>query len=141
MSKLFEQKCLRHYRLLNKYYLIAVDATGIVSFDKPYCEHCLTRKSKEGKMTYFHYVLEAKFVTSDGLALSLVSEWIKNPAGKFDKQEENSLKTVHEELVLIKKRSPQAGYYTIKEDWRITYEFRFHTGIDYHQKYTLNWVQ
>jgi len=78
MSCMFEQKWLREYRLLNKYYLVAVDATGVVSFDEPHCEHCLTKKSKSGKITYFHYVLEAKLITRDGHALSLASEWIEN---------------------------------------------------------------
>lgn len=87
MSNLFEQKWLREYRLLNKYYTIAVDATGVVSFDKPHCEHCLSRKSKNGKVTYFHYVLEAKLVTEDGHCISLCTEWIENPTGDFDKQD------------------------------------------------------
>ena len=86
-SELFEQKWLRKYRLLGKYRLVAVDATGIVSFDKPHCEHCLTKKSKNGKITYFHYVLEAKLVTRDGHAISMASEWIENPTGEFDKQD------------------------------------------------------
>jgi hypothetical protein len=87
MSDLFEQKWLRDYRLFGKYYLVVVDATGVVSFDKRHCPHCLTKKSKNGKVTYFHYVLEAKLVTSDGHALSLASEWIENPEGDFDKQD------------------------------------------------------
>ena len=96
MSLLFEQKWLRKYRLLDIYYLIAVDATGIVSFDRRHCPHCLTKTIKEGKngrklkkakTIYFHYVLEAKLVTSNGLALSLASEWIENPVGDFVKQD------------------------------------------------------
>jgi hypothetical protein len=87
MSRLFEQKWLRPYRLLGSYYLIAVDATGVVSFDKPHCKHCLTKKSKSGKVTYFHYVLEAKLVTAAGHCFSLASEWVENPSGDFDKQD------------------------------------------------------
>lgn len=87
MSRLFDQKCLRGYRLFNKYYLVVVDATGVVSFDSRHCEHCLTKKSKNGKITYFHYVLEAKLVTPDGHCLSLATEWIENPEGDFDKQD------------------------------------------------------
>jgi hypothetical protein len=60
--------------LLAEYYLVAVDATGVVSFDHRHCEHCLTKTSKNGKVSYFHYVLEAKLVTSDGHCLSLASE-------------------------------------------------------------------
>jgi len=87
MSGLFGQKALRGDRLCGKYYPVAVDATGVVSFDHRHCPHCLTRTSKNGATTYFHYVLEAKLVTRDGLCLSLASEWIENPAGEFDKQD------------------------------------------------------
>ena len=87
MSQLFEQKWLREYRLLDKYYLVAIDATGIVSFDKPHCEHCLTKKSKTGKTTYFYYVLDTKLITPDGHAISLASEWIEKPEGEFDNQD------------------------------------------------------
>jgi hypothetical protein len=192
MSRMFEQKWLRDYRLLGKYYLVAVDATGVVSFDERHCEHCLTKKSKNGKTTYFHYVLEAKLVTADGHALSLASEWIENPSGDFDKQdcerkafkrlakklkkhyprlpvciladglypyenafktcEENgwkfifvlqdgSLKTVQEELILTRRRQPASTWYTVKQGWRITQQYRYQTGIEYHTKYSLNWIQ
>lgn len=87
MSDLFNQKWLRKYRLLEKYYLVAVDATGVVTFDHRHCEHCLTKKSKNGKVSYFHYVLEAKLVTSRGHCLSLAGEWVENPGGTFDKQD------------------------------------------------------
>jgi hypothetical protein len=192
MSRLFEQKFLREDRLLNRYYLVAVDATGVVSFDERHCEHCLTKKSKSGKVTYFHYVLEAKLVTPTGLAISLASEWIENPEGEFNKQDcerkafkrlaeklkkqyprlpvciladglypyedafqicenndwkfifvlqDNSLKTVQEELTLTRRRNPAATHYWVEQGWRITNEYRFQTDIEYHKKYTLNWVQ
>jgi hypothetical protein len=38
-ASFFEQKWLRPYRLLDRYYMVAVDATGVVSFDHPHCEH------------------------------------------------------------------------------------------------------
>jgi hypothetical protein len=87
MSCMFEQKWLRDYRLLDAYYLVAFDATGIISFNERHCAHCLTRKTKKGVTTYFHYVLEAKLITRDGHAFSLGTEWIENPAGDFDKQD------------------------------------------------------
>ena len=87
MSWMFEQKWLRNYRLFNKYYLVAVDATGIVTFNERHCAHCMTKTSKNGKTTYFHYVLEAKLITRDGHAFSLASEWIENPESDFDKQD------------------------------------------------------
>ena len=192
MSELFEQKWLREYRLLGKYYTVAVDATGVVSFDKPHCPHCLTKKSKNGKTTYFHYVLEAKLVTSTGLAISLANEWIENPTGEFNKQDcerkafvrlaaklkkqyprlpvciladglypyenafkiceenewkfifvlqDNSLKTVQEDLTLTRRKKPAAEHYTVNKGWRVKQEFRYQTAIEYHNKYTLNWIQ
>jgi hypothetical protein len=87
MSELIMQKWLREYRLLNKYYMVVIDATGVMVFDERHCEHCLTKTSSKGKVTYFHYVLEAKLVTHDGHAISLATEWIENPAGEFKKQD------------------------------------------------------
>jgi len=88
VSKLFEQKLLRKFRFLGKYYFVAVDATGTHTFDHKHCEHCLTRTSKNGVTTWFHYVLEAKLVTSSGLAISLASEFIENVPGRdFEKQD------------------------------------------------------
>ncbi len=87
-SKLFEQKVLRKFRFLGKYYFVAVDATGTHTFDHEHCDRCLTKTSKNGVTTWFHYVLEAKLVTSSGLAISLASEFIENLQGRdFEKQD------------------------------------------------------
>jgi hypothetical protein len=201
MSGLFEQKCLRDFRLLDEFYLVGVDATGIVSFDERHCEHCMTMKKKEGKdgrklekpkTVYFHNVLEAKLLTKSGLALSLASEWIENPVGEYKKQDcernafirlaaklkkqyprlpiciladslypyENAfkicegngwkfifalkdtcLKTVQEELTLTRLSQPDTTCITAAEGYFITQEYRFQTGIKYHEKYTLNWIE
>jgi hypothetical protein len=87
VSGLIEQKIFRKFRFLGKYF-VAVDATGLSSFELRHCEHCLTKTSKNGVVTYFHYVLEAKIVTSSGLAISLASEFIENPPGlDYEKQD------------------------------------------------------
>jgi hypothetical protein len=88
VGSLFEQKVLRHFRFLGKYYFVAVDATGMHTFDHKHCDHCLTKTSKNGVTTWFHYVLEAKLVTSSGLAISLASEFIENQPGRdYEKQD------------------------------------------------------
>ncbi|MDR1055346.1 MAG: hypothetical protein LBL90_05880 [Prevotellaceae bacterium] len=46
-------RILRPYRLLGQYCLVAVDAAGVFSFDKPHGENCLTKKSKNGKAVRF----------------------------------------------------------------------------------------
>jgi len=78
VGSLFEQKVLREFRFLGKYYFVAVDATGTHTFDHKHCNCCLTKTSKNGVTTWFHYVLEAKLVTSSGFAISLASEFIEN---------------------------------------------------------------
>jgi hypothetical protein len=88
VSSLFEQKVLREFRFLGNYYFVAVDATGTHTFNHEHCEHCLTKTSKNGITTWFHYVLEAKLVTSSGLSISLASEFIENLAGRdYEKQD------------------------------------------------------
>jgi len=88
VSRLIEQKALRPFRFFGKYYFVAVDATGTHTFNERHCEHCLTRESTNGIISYFHYVLEAKLVTSSGHAISMASEFIENIPGRdFEKQD------------------------------------------------------
>ena len=68
--------------------MVAIDATGIATFDHKHCDHCLTKTSRSGVVRYFHYVLEAKLVTPSGLAISLASEFIENNPGRdYEKQD------------------------------------------------------
>jgi hypothetical protein len=87
VKTLLEKKVLHKYRLFRKWFVVAVDGTGVMRFSEPHCEHCLQRTSKSGKTTYFHPVLEAKLITTSGLAISLATEWIANPTGDYDKQD------------------------------------------------------
>jgi hypothetical protein len=87
VKTLLAKKVLPKYRLFGRWLVVAVDATGVMSFSERHCEHCLHRTSKTGKTTYFHNVLEAKLVAANGFAISLLTEWIVNPAGEYDKQD------------------------------------------------------
>lgn len=85
---LIEKKCFKSFRLFGTHYFVAVDATGMQSFSQRHCKHCLTKTSKNNVVTYFHYVLEAKLVTSAGHAISLATEFIENQTDiNFDKQD------------------------------------------------------
>lgn len=85
---LLAKKTLHKFRLFNIWFTIAIDGTGIMSFSERHCEHCLTKTSKKtGKVTYFHNVLEAKLICSNGFSISIATEWIENPVGDFDKQD------------------------------------------------------
>ena len=89
IAGLIEQKVLRQFRLLSKYYVVAIDGTGTNSYTQNDAGESRTHKtSKNGKVTYHHYVVEAKLVTPTGLAISLASEWVTNEPGRnFDKQD------------------------------------------------------
>jgi hypothetical protein len=78
---LIRQRTLEHARLLDQYYLIAFDGTGLFHRHTPHCAHCLVSKSKSGELLYSHHVLEAKLITAGGLALSIASEHIENLDG------------------------------------------------------------
>ncbi len=86
VASLIEKKVFGKYRLLDSYYRIAVDATGVMSVHEGHCSHCLHKKSKNGVITHFHNVLEAKLITPNGFAISLASEWIEN-SDDYDKQD------------------------------------------------------
>lgn len=102
---LIRKKVLERYRLLDQYYVIAVDGTGVYTFSERHCEHCLTR-THNGQTTYYHYVLEAKLVTSDGLSFSLMSEFIENPEANPTKQD-CELNAFHRLAQRLKKRFPR----------------------------------
>lgn len=84
---LLEKRVLHKFRLFDRWHVVAVDGTGVMGFSKRHCDHCLSKTSKKGKVSYFHNVVEAKLVCSNGLCISLATEWIENPEGDFNKQD------------------------------------------------------
>lgn len=105
VETLIRKKVLERYRLLDQYYVVALDGTGIYSFAQRHCEHCLTR-THNGQTTYYHYVLEAKLITWDGFSFSLMSEFIENPQANPTKQD-CELKAFHRLAARLKKRFPR----------------------------------
>lgn len=88
VSCLVTRKVLHRYRLLDLYHVVAIDGTGLHSYNhEPYPE-CPFREYKDGRKVWTAYVLEAKIVCSNGFSLSIATEWIRNPPDKgFDKQD------------------------------------------------------
>lgn len=88
ISALLRKKVLANQRFMGRY-LVAIDGTGIASYDYKHCDSCLSKTSKKtGKTTYFHNVLEAKLITHSGMSLSIATEWISNQGkADFDKQD------------------------------------------------------
>ena len=89
VSSLIEQRVLHRFKFLGKYFTVAIDGTGTNSYKENDQEDSrVTKTSKNGITTYMYHVVEAKLVTSSGLAISLGSEWVQNlPGRNFDKQD------------------------------------------------------
>jgi hypothetical protein len=102
---LIRQKVLYRYRLLERYFLVVVDGTGIVTFSERHCSYCLTA-THGGQTIYYHPVLEAKLVTFDGLVFSLLTEFIENP-GEFPKKQDCELKAFYRLAERLKQRFPR----------------------------------
>jgi hypothetical protein len=71
---LIRKKVLYGYRFLDRYFVIAMDGTGRLTFPERYCPHCLTA-THHGKTTYYHPVLEAKLVFPNGFAFSVMPDF------------------------------------------------------------------
>ena len=106
VKELIERKVFDKKRIDGKI-IVAVDGTGIVTFDSQHCDQCLEKTSKKtGKKTYFHNVLEAKIVTNNGFSVSLCTEWVENPGVEYKKQD-CELKAFTRLAVKLKKAFPR----------------------------------
>jgi len=103
---LITKKIPKKERFSEKYYQVAFDGCHVFNVKKNHCSSCLTSTSKKGKVRYFHVVVEAKLVTSNGFCFPLATEWVENPEGDFDKQdcEKNAFGRLADKL---KKTFPQ----------------------------------
>jgi hypothetical protein len=105
VKTLIRRKVLYPYRLRNRYFLIAIDGTGVLTFPERHCPHCLT-VTHHGHTTYYHPILEAKLVTRAGFVFSLMTEFIENPAAYPSKQD-CELKAFYRLADRLKQRFPR----------------------------------
>lgn len=106
VERLIRAKVLDSFRLLDHFFVVAVDATGVLTYDRRHCPHCLTRKHSSGATEYYHPVLEAKLVCRNGFAFSIMTEFIANPGENPDKQD-CELKAFYRLAPRLKKRFPR----------------------------------
>jgi len=109
IKTLIEKKMFYKFRFMSKKYFIAIDGTGVASYQTNYCGQCTSKTSKNGKTTYSHNVLEAKLVTHNGMSVSIATEWVRNENGKeYDKQdcELNAFKRLATKLKKMYPRLP-----------------------------------
>lgn len=102
---LIRKKVLYPDRLRDRYFLVAIDGTGVLTFPERHCPHCLTL-THHGHTTYYHPILEAKLVTHDGLVFSLLTEFIENP-GEYPTKQDCELKAFYRLAARLKRRFPR----------------------------------
>jgi len=104
IKTLIRKKILYACRLLDTYFVVSIDGTGTLSFSERHCPYCLAR-THNGNTLYYHNVLEAKLVTANGFAFSLMTEFIENPAENPTKQD-CELKAFYRLAEQLKKKFP-----------------------------------
>ena len=104
LQTLISKKVFKKF-LFDGYYIVAVDATGISSYDYEPWPGCPYKEYKSGKKVWQVPILEAKLVSYNGFSISLCTEWILN-TGNYEKQncELKAFKTLSEK---IKKHFPR----------------------------------
>lgn len=104
-NRLIRSKCLNKFRLLDSYFMIAIDGTGHLVYKERHCPHCLTKKKDGEILYYYHNVLEAKLVTGSGLAISVETEFICNNDGTT--KQDCELRAFYRMVKRLKGRFPQ----------------------------------
>lgn len=88
VNQLITRKIFYKLRFMGIYYIVAIDGTGVSSYNKEPYPECPYKTSKNGVRTWTASVLEAKIVCKNGFSISIATEWLKNPVDKeFDKQD------------------------------------------------------
>ncbi len=86
VKSLLRKRLFHRYRLLSRYFLVAIDATGYASYEKAPNWPCPHKTSKNGKTWWTQPILCAKLVLPNGLCIPLLTEWIINEE-EYDKQD------------------------------------------------------
>lgn len=92
IRELFKKRSLEKYRLLDKYWCIAIDGSQLFSFKERHCEHCLKKEHRNKdtgeveSVTYYHTVLEAKLVLGN-MVFSILTEFVENETESVSKQD------------------------------------------------------
>ena len=88
VRQLIRKKVFDKFRYNGLHHQVAIDGTGLYSFHYEPYPGCPKKTSKNGKVTYTVYALEAKLICSNGFSVSMATEWIRNPeSGDYDKQD------------------------------------------------------
>jgi hypothetical protein len=154
VKDMIKKRALENSRLLEKYYLAAIDGTQMLTFKQRHCPHCLRKKigtddSGQPIYLYYHYILVIMLVTPNELAIPILWEFVENQSQDVSKQD-CELKAFHRLLPRLKAYFPRTHFcllldslyanepvfQTIKS-YRWEYMIRFKKGSmpAFHQEY------
>lgn len=110
VKTLIRSKMFDKYKFDDKYFQLIFDGTGLSNHDYNLNNNCLTRKSKDGKISYFKYVLECKLVVGN-IVISLDSEFIENKKMLTEKQKQDCETNAFKRMIKrIKKNYPKQKF-------------------------------
>ncbi|MEG2610554.1 MAG: transposase [Bacilli bacterium] len=105
-------KALIRAKMFDKYkfdgcFQLLFDGTGLSNHNYNLNDNCLIRKHKDGKISYYKYVLECKLVVGN-IVISLDSEFIENDKMLTEKQKQDCETNAFKRMVnRIKKNYPK----------------------------------
>ena len=106
VKALIRSKMFDKYRF-NGCFQLLFDGTGLSNNNYNLNNNCLTRKHKDGKISYYKYVLECKLVVGN-IVISLDSEFIENEKMLTDKQKQDCETNAFKRMIKrIKKNYPK----------------------------------
>jgi hypothetical protein len=87
LGRLIRSRALDRFRFDGEF-LVALDGTELMRWlNRRHCDACLVAKHKDGRVEYFHQVVDAKLVAGSGLSFSFGFEFIQNVDGRYEKQD------------------------------------------------------
>lgn len=106
VKALIRSKMFDKYRYHDCFQLL-FDGTGLSNHDYNLNNNCLKRKHKDGKISYYKYVLECKLVVGN-IVISLDSEFIENKEMLTEKQKQDCETNAFKRMIKrIKKNYPK----------------------------------
>lgn len=106
VKALIRSKMFDKYRFNGSFQLL-FDGTGLSNHDYNLNNNCLIRKHRDGKISYYKYVLECKLVVGN-IIISLDSEFIENEKMLTDKQKQDCETNAFKRMIKrIKKNYPK----------------------------------
>ncbi len=106
VKTLIRSKMFDKYKFKGSFQLV-FDGTGLSNHNYNLNDNCLKRKHKDGKISYYKYVLECKLIIGS-IVISLDSEFIENKKMLTDKQKQDCETNAFKRMITrIKKNYPK----------------------------------